>query len=427
MKLLNVKKKFQCPICGASSINQEYFSSDKHKETKKHKDALRSIKLPQIPNSFLSQISKTQSLLSNVFKKVLLDCRKIPFEEIFSNLIISLKPIFEILKRLYEYPIKSNKQNIELLRNYHSNENLALILGAGVSIEAGIPSWRGLLGHLLKKALISSKLIKDGKEEMYANLINQFLSFSNLIDARLIEEMMGKEEMINEIKIYLYDSLDEDWKNKSNILSNIVDLVSQRTNIQIISYNYDDLLEQIFDENEIAYEIKYSENNSWKKGNGVKIFHVHGFLPQFREYESNKIVFSEESYNKLFDNPHNWTNSDQIHLLSNSHTLIIGHSFLDPNIRRLCELIAKNKTQDQNMNHFIILKHPLAELLDFENNSKDKKEKWVFMENESYQDIYNFLNELAEIFKQMFSKFGINILWIYKFSDISRTLLKIME
>ena len=165
----------------------------------------------------------------------------------------------------------------------------------------------------------------------------------------------------------------------------------------IITFNFDDLIEQALSNHKIEY------TSIWKEGQGYEIdalpiFHVHGFLPNKKDFEEPNLVFSEEAYHSQFIDPYSWSNLTQLNTFSTNVCLFVGLSLSDPNLRRLLDISWR---RNQRCKHYIIMKKSSLE------------------------------SRTAEIstmlFEQDANSLGLNVIWCSDFSEIPDILLKIVK
>lgn len=228
---------------------------------------------------------------------------------------------------------------------------LCLVLGAGVSIGANLPSWLELI------------------ERMYDELKIITKGATSVTDFKLtVQELGGAANLIlgNSLKHYFGDDFADGIRNalykvppkETLLLSNIKDMARPRRDHvmldSIISFNFDDLVETTLgkDVPHIAvhdYEVEVPNE-------ALSIFHVHGYVPRKKNPSvRSNIVFSEQSYHDQFNDTFSWSNSIQLYKYINKTCLFIGLSLTDPNMRRLLD-VAHRKAAPQKAKHFIILK-----------------------------------------------------------------------
>lgn len=220
--------------------------------------------------------------------------------------------------------IESYKEsrNLNILlkaKNSIKNNKVSLFLGAGVSASAGVVTWDGLLEKLyLKKRVPLIKSDVDG-----------------VIKGRFIIDVYKNhldeipDEFYNDIRTILYSNI-----QPSELINSIAYFIANVNVESVISYNYDNLVEQKVNRYRKCYSVydKSRPNN----GNGINIYHVHGFLPQKGPW--SPIVLGEKEYHKIYQEAYNWGNVEQVHALSRNVCFFIGLSMRDPNLRRLIDI-----------------------------------------------------------------------------------------
>jgi hypothetical protein len=181
--------------------------------------------------------------------------------------------------------------------------------------------------------------------------------------------------------------------------------VAKRIN-SIVTYNFDNLLEETLHETGLPFKTIYRDLYS-PLHNELAINHVHGFLPEHAEnYEDlteSLLVFSEEGYHSLIQDPYVWSNIVQLNLLRENTCLLIGLSMTDPNLRRLLAISSKRVEEPK---HYVILKKQYFK------KSKDDKED---IRDGALQVFSNVNQELQE---KTFQEFGLNIIWIESYEEI---------
>jgi hypothetical protein len=278
---------------------------------------------------------------------------------------------------------------------------LTLIIGAGCSVDAGIPKWDDLLLRLL------NSLVKKKNQE-YSKLMNNInpIEFKNRYNVSPL--VLGKNlkftfkaEFQSELRNALYlKSLDT-----SKMIDAIISLSRPsrggKSLESIITFNFDSLIEENLEKNEIKYKTIYSEGNRYSQ-NEIPIYHIHGYIPRTGKLtDENEVVFSEDSYHSQFIDPYTWSNLILLNKLSHNTCLLVGLSLKDPNLRRLLD-ISFRKNPQKNLNHYVIMEMPNM------GNIKDN------------------IDELAlRIEEQDFNTLGLNVRWIDNYDEIPDILEKI--
>jgi hypothetical protein len=278
---------------------------------------------------------------------------------------------------------------------------LTLVCGAGISIEAQIPPWNELLLKLLEAMM--NKISDNYNIPLDADCALEFnkrYSSSTLIFGKYLKSILGND-FLNEVRNALYPS--EIYQ--SQIINAIINLARPQRDRKpldsIITFNFDSLIEENLEKQNISYTSIYSEGMKFKPDQ-LPVYHVHGYLPRIGEIPSNSnIVFSEDAYHSQFIDHFSWSNLIQLNKLSQNTCLFVGLSLTDPNLRRLLD-VANRKNPDKNLNHYIIKKGPNKSA------SIDRIDEVAYLLEE--QDA----NEL-----------GLNMIWVNNFDDISKVLNEI--
>ena len=357
-----------------------------------------------------------------------------------------------------------NLQNLEPLREAFKKGDLTFYLGAGVSKPNGIPSWEELVQALYFTTLgeesyiqnlrpypnylfaLAEWVLKQKNEplDIIIRKIKQWYEgkdfigmLSNTLYAGFGREMIGTE-------IY---GLPDDILNTNQTLQAIVDCciksVPGETGLKsIITYNYDNLLELALEK----YS-KYKNNfqpvfkgNQKLEVNKIPVYHVHGYIPyQNNEVNYEEIIFSEDQYNRAFQDPFFWGNVVQVNQLTNQTGLMIGLSLSDRNIRRILDSIRNQPVPNDN---YIIMRKPkFKELLpgscEFD-QIREKAEEYLHKfamsrmkmpDKEPYQ-IQNILDNIyryeRDEFEKGFENLGLNLITFDEFDEIPQIISQIL-
>ena len=240
-------------------------------------------------------------------------------------------------------------------RKVLTTERFSFFLGAGVSIDAGLPKWDALLDKLCKKKRIQplDKSINSIIRGRY--IINKYRDSKGRIT----------DAFYHDLRSILYATV-----HPSNLIGVLAEVICKYWGYpfygreSIITYNYDDLIEQeinhmaplrlrsYYRPKKVAYPV-YNKSRLIKK-TSIPIYHVHGFLSQFRRSHSSLIVLGEKEYHKIYQEAYDWGNVEQLHALTRSSCFFIGLSMTDPNLRRLIDI--SNDGSEVNLVHFTFLR-----------------------------------------------------------------------
>ncbi len=348
---------------------------------------------------------------------------------------IEANPSKAFVKQIFKTGLNSSRDEWKVKRDEHqfnlkkcfNDDDVVLFLGAGISLEAGIPTWNNLISNLIVSLM--NTVIKDNRFEGYVELSDS--EMKELV--KIIQEKNGNSplQLVRFIRNGLGDLFREELRkilyqecvDTSRILEAITDLsVPLRHGIGIqgiVTYNFDDLIELNFKNKKvIRFHSVFREADIPSK-NELGIYHVHGFLPrnpvEYDGLEDNQkekeslLVFSEEEYHQLMLDSYHWVNLVQLNYFREHTCLFIGMSMTDPNVRRLLE-IAKQKQPEQDVcKHYIILQR------DSFNNIPKKED--INKENiKKFAMVHQKLKE-AEL-----SELGLNVIWVDNYDDIPNLL-----
>lgn len=331
------------------------------------------------------------------------------FDEPFNLLLKSIKDkklsIEETLNREH-VDTTTIEDQISKLQVAYQKGNLTLFCGAGISLDAGIPTWNLLLKALLNEAFKSKEI--QGVETILADVFQNKNNLPPIIIGKYLKNILGNDFM-ESVRNVLY----KNCTRKSLSIDEIVELCRPKRDTKplkaIITYNFDDIIELKLQLNKIEYKSIYSEGERYSE-NELPIFHVHGFLPSKGKLSENSdIVFSEDAYHTQFIDPFSWSNLVQLNYLNTSTCLFVGISLTDPNMRRLID-VSKRKSGKDETNHYVIKRRYKVEDLTLDASRKTGVSLIKIIENIEEQDAKNL---------------GINIIWISEFDEIPKILKQI--
>ena len=304
-----------------------------------------------------------------------------------------------------------NKKLLETISQIESNK-LILNIGAGISQSAGLPGWDELLKNLMIKAIGESKKyinknlvesLEDGELEYYANRIHHQEKNSPLIEAQLI-----KFTLFPRFRQEIDNFFAKRNQKYSNLIKSIVNFCNFYELTEVITYNFDDLMEKMFKKS--VWSI-YNNKTYTQKSDEMNIYHVHGYLPE----AASEIILSEWEYYRLLQDNSFWANDIQETHYTNSHCLLIGLSIKDPNLRRIMfnsqlERIGKYIIWSPFRPHFAFIKKTS---LDEFFTARGKSDYMAKTEaTEKVLTLYHALKQLTYL------QLGVNVIWVTEYDEI---------
>jgi hypothetical protein len=315
---------------------------------------------------------------------------------------------------------------LEDLRSAWRNNDLVPFLGAGASIDAGVPSWSSLLNQLL--VAMVEKMGDDGnftislseeKRQEIAQRLQGLQDSSPLLAARYIRSGLDGR-FAPALRRALYSAVNKD---PSSQLAALARLCVPRRNGSgvhaVVTYNFDNLLEQILIDKGIQHQPVYLRGTR-VPAERLAIYHVHGFLPQQQpddeEPTDSLVVFSEERYHGLYNDPYSWSNTVQLNLLSEHTCVFIGLSMNDPNLRRLLEIAARN---DEKPRHVALLRRITVEKLIKDDGDEGRRTASSQLDPHVAAAVLAAHHNLIE---RSFEELGVRVAWFESFSEIAGML-----
>ncbi len=309
---------------------------------------------------------------------------------------------------------KSRDSLLGALKRRYQNQDLALFLGAGVSVDAGIPKWNVLINSLLSEMIlhIASKdhdtLLSSHLDEII-KLAYENKEESPITQMRYIRGAFSSEEYQKIVHDTLYKRNPKPFTELLNAIAAICTPKRNHIGVQgVVTFNFDDLLERRLRKLNVLLNTISNESDITDPDR-LSIFHVHGFLPQGNnEYDENlELIFSEEDYHRVYRDAYAWSNIVQLNYLREHTCLFIGCSLTDPNLRRLLDVATRNNEKPR---HFAILRR--NSILETSGINPDALK--------TYERIDLNLRE------KCYAAMGINIIWIDEYKDIPKILERLL-
>lgn len=319
------------------------------------------------------------------------------------------------------------------IRHAYLSERLCLVLGAGVSLDVGLPSWHLLLQKLLAKA-IAQEAVDPAASRVVAQLFDGVIGPNPLVSARWLTNWFREHSRTGRtfedaVREALYEDLEED---SSAMWGEIVKLCAspgRRANLDsVITFNYDDLLERNLSRLEL--DIPFAsifELGQHPGPNDLPIYHVHGFLPRDPGLPASPaITLGDDSYHEQYTDSYSWSNLIQLAKYSEKRCLFLGVSFSDPNLRRLLD-IARNLRGNKGHRHFVVKKRPdrayvrdqVAGVVERDAGPADAPELGL-------AECVDLLVDLVIEFETMDAEsFGVEAVWVDTYEEIPGVLAEV--
>lgn len=211
---------------------------------------------------------------------------------------------------------------------------MCLVLGAGVSIQLGLPTWDQLITRLYAG--------NESSRPMNVDLKRQAEHFKNKLCGS------NTEQFNKAVRDALYLNCETDFEilRRDDLLGAIGALAMSSVRGRastVITFNFDDLLEHFLEYHGFVVNA-IGDETFWTRSCDVEIYHPHGCIPHKLDGSrqiSRTIVLDQREYSSLVgDESHPWRQR----LLSAMRTktcLFIGTSGLDDNLDSLVDKTQK--------------------------------------------------------------------------------------
>jgi hypothetical protein len=343
--------------------------------------------------------------------------------------IISKKTLDKGLPKTH---IPTRKNAIKKISEEFTKENLVLVLGAGISVPFGVPTWESLLQRLMVFTIE-----KDSRaSNILAKLFNGVFSPNPIIAGRYLQSYFqeNNESFEEAVRQVLYSSVNK--HTQSELMDEIVNFCvapGKSPNLNsILTYNFDDILESAIEKIgiHIPYKSIFGIGMDIKKGE-LPIYHIHGYLPEKGNLTSqNNITLGEHIYHKQYSDIYSWNNIVQINKFSENTCIFIGSSLTDPNIRRLLDISHTQKGK-KKASHYIFKKRKGISEIEKKLDALLKETELLNDKNRANLNFSETVKLLTAIYKRFeendSASFGVQTIWIEEYNEIPQILKEIRE
>lgn len=219
----------------------------------------------------------------------------------------------------------------EAIRTIAEAPRLTLIVGAGVSAEAGLPTWNSLVTSLLER--VADELSPDVAER--GQLVEWILETEGLPGAGSIVQAVLGENFIPALRECLYGGATAEDLLPGPTANQVARLLRHAgRGSEVLTTNYDLLLEQALRSQGVpAKRIKRYVVRKKPPDPDLFVFrHLHGVLTADSQ-QGQTIVLSDADYFRM-QTPNRWQERHTKERLEESACLFLGTSLSDPNLVR---------------------------------------------------------------------------------------------
>jgi hypothetical protein len=261
-----------------------------------------------------------------------------------------------------------------MLRRAFKEKKLTLFLGAGVSMGSKLPSWDKLVLLMYFNKISQEKMEGWRPYSNYLYAIAEWHLKNSTEPLEVTARKLRKHYKDSDQNLFIEDlystlygnfmvngfpdpQIDKDFLRKNNAtLKALAKLCesSKKGVSAVLSYNYDSLFEMVL--GNLSHQTIFKPVKP--EPEKLPIYHVHGYVPLNPEQDgsqSEDIVFTEDQYHRIAENPYSWSNLVQLQLLSNTTGLMVGLSLSDRNMRRLLDAVQHSPINSLN---YALLQEP---------------------------------------------------------------------
>lgn len=242
-----------------------------------------------------------------------------------------------------------NDHTQEAIRRLANCDQLSLVVGAGTSVEAGLPTWQGLVQDLLLQAATKEGLTGD----QAAEFVDWTVSRESLTGAGEIAKTMLGDSFRDTLWEALYDGKRVFEPGETAKAAARIAIAKKNKKFELLTTNYDGLLEQaIRHESEAMHtptSVETLVDAKTGSSGGISVRHLHGSLSTGNQLRG-KLVLSDADYT-VMQRPDAWQETHFQDLLTTSTCLFIGTSLTDPNLLRY---LYQDAGRSQSRNHVAV-------------------------------------------------------------------------
>jgi hypothetical protein len=218
----------------------------------------------------------------------------------------------------------------ELLERAAGSPGLTLVVGAGASVEAVLPSWSQLIERLLGRA--ARALPRLATSVQRTEWIQETVRKDGYLGAAAVVEALSGGNLQSWLIEALFGPGGPGSFEPGPIAAQLAALyLEDPEGIRILTTNYDDLLERSLRQAGVASARVKPYVSSVKPGPGrFAITHLHGYAGRDR---TTDLILSEEHYHGM-QSHESWQERLMIEQLSKRDCIFIGSSLSDTNLIR---------------------------------------------------------------------------------------------
>lgn len=277
---------------------------------------------------------------------------------------------------------QSNQTRIAI-RELSEARQVTVLVGAGASMEVGLPSWEGLV-----RSLLDDTINLQGWQSDKGFLLERATESGLLSGAEMVAALLNQADLEKQIRKHLYGRDDPRDLYPGPLARSIARMQTAfGRRMRIVTTNYDELIEVAlrhrgWAESEIHSYVKHH----LPAAGHVGVTHLHGVLGSSRK---GNLILSERDYHKL-QSRISWQERWMMTALNGSSCLFVGASLADPNLLRYLH------GHTRNLRHFALFRRPPAATT----TQRRERGRWERMQEARWNEVGVtplFADNLADI------------------------------
>lgn len=217
-----------------------------------------------------------------------------------------------------------------LLERAAGSPGLSLVVGAGASVEAVLPSWSQLIERLLGRAARALPRLSTAKQR--SEWIQETVRKDGYLGAAAVVEALSGGNLQSWLIEALFGKGGPGSFEPGPIAAQLAALyLEDPDGVRVLTTNYDDLLERALRQAGVSSESVKTYVSGTRPGPGrFGVTHLHGYAGRDRATE---LILSEEHYHGM-QSRDSWQERLMIEQLSKRDCIFIGSSLSDTNLIR---------------------------------------------------------------------------------------------
>jgi hypothetical protein len=238
-----------------------------------------------------------------------------------------------------------------------------MMVGAGISVDAGVPTWSGLVSRVRGISKEPKRHLKSFHNASDATFLTEVawrrfrkekieIHRKTHSDERFLEAVV-EGEWLRSVKDVLFSTVTDDKIKSHPYLKQLSKLVNGCA--FNISFNFDNILDISVAEYAASLNEQLPTTTAViapiDRQHGATIFHINGLMPREKNRKATELVFSEEAFAKILTTEDIRKKEYLLSQLAEKTFVLIGLSLND---KSLTNMLRASKERNPGCHHFYI-------------------------------------------------------------------------